>query len=392
MKDAVIVSAVRTAIGKFGGMLSGVSTVELGAIVIREAMARAGISGEIVDEVIMGNVLQAGLGQNPARQAALRAGLPVETPAWTLNKVCGSGLKAVAEAALAVRAGEARCIIAGGMENMSATMYGVSSARWGKRMGDSMLIDLMIKDGLWDAFNDYHMGMTAENVAEQYGLTREELDAHSLLSQKRAHEAIVSGAFKEEIVPVLVKQKKKEFLFDTDEFPRPDTNEEGLASLRPAFKPGGVVTAGNSSGLNDGSAAVVVMDAELAEELHISPMARIISWASGGVDPSVMGLGPIPATRKALEKAHWTVADLDQVEANEAFAAQFLAVGRELQLDMNKVNIHGGAISLGHPIGASGARILTSLLYTLKHTGQKKGLATLCIGGGQGFAMLVESI
>ncbi|HJD97483.1 acetyl-CoA C-acetyltransferase [Mailhella massiliensis] len=391
MNEAVIISAARTAIGKFGGALSSVPAVELGSIVIREAIHRAGISADVVDEVIMGNVLQAALGQNPARQAALRAGLPVEKPAWTLNKVCGSGLKAVAEAALAIRAGEARCMVAGGMENMSAAPFAMPSARWGARMGDNTMVDLMIRDGLWDAFNNYHMGMTAENVAARYGLTREDLDAHALLSQKRAQEAIASGAFKEEIVPVPIKQKKKEFLFDTDEFPRPDTSAEALAKLRPAFKEGGVVTAGNSSGINDGAAAFVVMDARLAEELHLQPMARIISWAPGGVDPSVMGLGPIPATRNALAKAGWTVDSLDQIEANEAFAAQFLAVGRELNFDMGRVNIHGGAIALGHPIGASGARILTTLLYTLRHLKQKRGLATLCIGGGQGFAMLVEA-
>ena len=391
MNEAVIISAARTAIGKFGGALSSVPAVELGSIVIREAIHRAGISADVVDEVIMGNVLQAALGQNPARQAALRAGLPVEKPAWTLNKVCGSGLKAVAEAALAIRAGEARCMVAGGMENMSAAPFAMPSARWGARMGDNTMVDLMIRDGLWDAFNNYHMGMTAENVAARYGLTRKDLDAHALLSQKRAQEAIASGAFKEEIVPVPIKQKKKEFLFDTDEFPRPDTSAEALAKLRPAFKEGGVVTAGNSSGINDGAAAFVVMDARLAEELHLQPMARIISWAPGGVDPSVMGLGPIPATRNALAKAGWTVDSLDQIEANEAFAAQFLAVGRELNFDMGRVNIHGGAIALGHPIGASGARILTTLLYTLRHLKQKRGLATLCIGGGQGFAMLVEA-
>lgn len=392
MKDVVIASAVRTAIGNFGGALSSVPAVELGAVVIREALTRAGIDASMVDEVIMGNVLQAGQGQNPSRQAAIRAGVPEEIPSWTVNKVCGSGLKSVTEAALAIRAGEARCIVAGGMENMSLAPYVMPSARWGNRMGSCEMVDEMIKDGLWDAFHDYHMGITAENVATRYQLTREDLDAHAVLSQKRAGAALESGVFEEEIVPVHVEQKKKSFEFVRDEYPRPDSNMEALGTLRPAFKKDGVVTAGNSSGLNDGAAAVVLMDAELAKELGISPLARIVSWASSGVAPEVMGLGPIPATKKALEKAGWRVEDLDQIEANEAFAAQFIAVGRELEFDIEKVNVNGGAIALGHPIGASGTRILVTLLHTLKRKNQSKGLATLCIGGGQGIAVLVERL
>ncbi len=390
MREVIIAGAVRTALGSYGGSLASVPAVELGTIVIREALSRAGIGVEHVDEVIMGNVLQAGLGQNPARQAAVHAGIPVETPAWTVNKVCGSGLKAIAEAALAVRAGEARCIVAGGMESMSQAPYVLQNERWGARMGDGKIVDEMIRDGLWDAFNDYHMGITAENVAERYGLSREELDAHAVLSQERAARAVREGSFAEEIVPVHVEQKKKSYDFSVDEFPRAGTTMEVLARLRPAFKKDGVVTAGNSSGLNDGAAAAVVMDAGLAKELGVVPMARIVSWASGGVAPEVMGLGPIPATRRALDKAGWKVEDLDQIEANEAFASQFLAVGRELGLSMDNVNVNGGAIALGHPIGASGARILVTLLHTLKRKGQKRGLATLCIGGGQGIAMLVE--
>lgn len=356
MREVVIVGAARTALGSFGGSLASVPAVELGAVAIRAALSRGGADAGMVEEVIMGNVLQAGLGQNPARQASVKAGIPVEIPAWTVNKVCGSGLKAVAEAALAIRAGEARCVVAGGMENMSQAPYVLPSARWGGRMGDAELVDGMIRDGLWDAFNHYHMGITAENVAARYRLSREELDAHAALSQRRAAAAQEAGVFDEEIVPVHVEQKKKAFDFARDEFPRPGTTMETLGKLRPAFKKDGVVTAGNAS----------------------------------GVEPDVMGLGPIPATRKALGKAGWTVADLDQIEANEAFAAQFLAVGRELGFGLDNVNVNGGAIALGHPIGASGARILVTLLHTLKRKGQSRGLATLCIGGGQGIAMLVE--
>lgn len=311
MREVVIVSAARTALGSFGGSLASVPAVELGAVAIRAALSRGGVDAGMVEEVVMGNVLQAGLGQNPARQAAVKAGIPVEIPAWTVNKVCGSGLKAVAEAALAIRAGEARCVVAGGMENMSLASYVLPSARWGGRMGDAKLVDEMIRDGLWDAFNDYHMGITAENVAARYHLSREELDAHAVLSQERAAAALEAGVFDEEIVPVHVEQKKKSFDFARDEFPRPGTTMDVLGKLRPAFKKDGVVTAGNASGVNDGAAALVLMDAGLAAERGLSPLARIVGWASAGVEPDVMGLGPIPATRKALEKAGWTVADLD---------------------------------------------------------------------------------
>ena len=390
MKKIVIASACRTAIGKFGGTLANVPAAELGSIVIKEALNRANVKPEQVDHVYMGCVIQAGLGQNVARQAALKAGLPIETPAVTVNVVCGSGLNCVNMAAQMIEAGDADIVVAGGMENMSQASYVLPSARWGGRMGDVKLVDEMIRDGLWDAFNDYHMGITAENVAARYHLSREELDAHAVLSQQRAAAALESGVFDEEIVPVHVEQKKKSFDFARDEFPRPGTTMDVLGKLRPAFKKDGVVTAGNASGVNDGAAALVLMDAGLAAERGLSPLARIVGWASAGVEPDVMGLGPIPATRKVLEKAGWTVADLDQIEANEAFAAQFLAVGRELGFSLDNVNVNGGAIALGHPIGASGARILVTLLHTLKRKGQSRGLATLCIGGGQGIAMLVE--
>ena len=390
MNGAVIVSAVRTAIGSFGGALSAVPAVDLGGLVIREALRRAGLEAREPDEVIMGNVLQAGLGQNPARQAAIKAGLPVETTALTINKVCGSGLKAVALAAQAIRAGDADCVVAGGMENMSLAPYVLEKARWGYRMGNGQLIDVMIRDGLWDAFNDYHMGVTAENVAAQFGLSREEQDAQALLSQQRAAAAIESGAFKKEIVPVVIPGKKGDLTFDQDEYPRRETNAEALARLKPAFQKDGSVTAGNASGLNDGAAALVIMSEARAKKLGASPLAAIASYASAGVDPSVMGLGPISATGQALAKAGWQVADLDLIEANEAFAVQFLGVGRELGFDPAKVNVNGGAIALGHPIGASGARILVTLLHALEARDLKKGLATLCIGGGMGTALTVE--
>ncbi|WP_346682494.1 acetyl-CoA C-acetyltransferase [Megasphaera stantonii] len=392
MKEVVIVSACRTAIGKFGGSLKDVPAADLGAIVIEEAIKRAGIDKAIVDEVVMGNVLQAAQGQNPARQAMIKAGLPVETPAMTINKVCGSGLRCVSLAAQMIKAGDADVIVAGGMENMSAAPYAIPKARYGYRMGNGVLVDTMIKDGLWDAFNDYHMGITAENVAEQFGVSREDQDALGARSQQKACEAIKSGAFKDQIVPVVIHGKKGDTVFDTDEFPREGTTVESLAKLKPAFKKGGTVTAGNASGINDGAAAFVVMSAEKAAELGLKPMAKVVSYASAGVDPSIMGIGPVPSSRKALEKAGLTVDDLSLVEANEAFAAQSVYVVRELGLDMSKVNIHGGAIALGHPIGASGARILVTLLYGLKEVGGKYGLATLCIGGGQGTACIVENI
>lgn len=393
MREVVIASAVRTAIGKFGGSLLPLSAPELGAIVIKEALKRANVPGEKVDEVIFGNVLQAGLGQNPARQASIKAGLPIEVPAFTVNKVCGSGLKCVELAAQSILAGDNDIVVAGGMESMSNAPFVTSGkARWGLRMGDSKLVDVMIKDGLWDAFNNYHMGITSENVAEKFGVTREDQDEVSARSQQRAIAAIKSGAFKDEIVPVTIKTKKGETVFDTDEFPREGTTTEILAKLRPAFKQGGTVTAGNASGLNDGAAALVIMSAEKAQELGIKPMAKILSYASAGVDPAIMGIGPIPASRKALSKAGLEVKGLDLIEANEAFAAQFVEVGRELNFDPDKVNVNGGAIALGHPIGASGARILVTLLYALKNRDKKLGLATLCIGGGMGTSAVVEML
>ena len=393
MREVVIASAVRTAIGKFGGSLTPLSAPQMGAVVIKEALDRAALKPEQVDEVIMGNVLQAGLGQNPARQAAIFAGLPVEVPAFTVNKVCGSGLKCVELAAQSILAGDNDIVVAGGMESMSNASFTVpGKARWGLKMGDQKMVDVMIRDGLWDAFNDYHMGITSENVAEKFGVTREDQDEVACRSQQRAIEAIKSGAFKEEIVPVTIKTKKGEKVFDTDEFPKEGTTMEVLAKLRPAFKKGGTVTAGNASGLNDGAAALVIMSADKAKELGIKPMAKIVSYASAGVDPAIMGIGPIPASRKALAKAGLEVKDMDLVEANEAFAAQTVEVGRELQLDWAKTNVNGGAIALGHPIGASGARILVTLLYALKHRDKKRGLATLCIGGGMGTATVVEML
>jgi acetyl-CoA C-acetyltransferase len=393
MKDVVIVGAARTAIGTFGGSLKGVPARKLGAIVIKEALNRAGVKPEQVDEVIMGNVLQGGLGQNVARQMSLDAGLPVEVPAMTINKVCGSGLRAVELAAQIIKAGDADIIVAGGAENMSATAYAIPSARWGQRMFDGKMVDMMVNDGLWDAFNGYHMGITAENVAEQWGLTREQLDEFSLASQQKAEAAIKSGAFKEEIVPVEIPQRKGDpIIFDTDEHPKFGSSLEKMAKLKPAFKKdGGVVTAANASGINDSGAAVVVMSAEKAAELGIKPLVKIVSYASGGVDPKIMGVGPVPATTKALEKAGLTIADMDLYEANEAFAAQSLAVGKELGFDPEKLNLKGGAIALGHPIGASGCRILITLIYEmLERPEVKKGLATLCIGGGMGTACIVE--
>ncbi|AIY80180.1 acetyl-CoA C-acetyltransferase [Clostridium botulinum] len=393
MKEVVIVSAVRTALGSFGGALKTVPAVDLGATVIKEALNRAGVKPEAVEEVIMGNVIQAGLGQNPARQSTLKAGLPNEVPAMTINKVCGSGLRAVSLAAQMIKAGDADVIVAGGMENMSAAPYVLPGARWGQRMGDAKMVDTMIKDGLWDAFNNYHMGVTAENIAKQWGLTREEQDAFSAGSQQKAQKAIESGRFKDEIVPVMIPQRKGEpKVFDTDEFPRFGTTKESLGKLKPAFIKDGTVTAGNASGINDGAAAFVVMSAEKAAELGVKPLAKILSYGSKGLDPAIMGYGPFHATKKALEEANLTVADLDLVEANEAFAAQSLAVAKDLGFDMEKVNVNGGAIALGHPVGASGGRILVTLLYEMEKRDAKKGLATLCIGGGMGTALIVERL
>ncbi len=390
MREVVVVSAVRTAVGTFGGTLKDMSAAELGGIAIKAAIEKVSVKPEQVEEVLLGCVLQTALGQNVARQAALKAGLPVEVPCTTVNKVCGSGLKTVNSAAAAIAAGEADIIVAGGTENMSAAPYAVNGARWGMRMGDGAMTDVMIKDGLWCAFNDYHMGMTAENIAEKYGITREMQDQFALTSQERAHAAIESGRFKDEIVPVSVPQRKKDpITFEIDEHPRM-TDLEKLAKLRPAFKKDGTVTAGNASGINDSAAALVVMSREKAEQLGLKPLAVIKSYASAGVDPAVMGTGPIPASRKALEKAGWKVADLDLIEANEAFAAQALSVMKELELDPEKTNVNGGAIALGHPIGASGARVFVSLLHEMQKRDAKRGLATLCIGGGQGIACVVE--
>ncbi len=391
MKEIVIASACRTAIGSFGGSLKGVSTADLGATVVKEAVARAGIKPEQVDEVIFGCVLQAGLGQNVARQVSINAGLPIECTAFTINIVCGSGLKAVALAANQILAGESEIVVCGGAENMSAAPYAVPAARWGARMNNTQMIDVTVNDGLWDAFNNYHMGITAENVAEKYGLTREMQDEFAVNSQNKAEAAIKAGKFKDEIVPVMIPQRKGDpICFDTDEFPKFGTTMDKVAKLRPAFKKDGTVTAANASGINDGAAAFVVMSKEKAEELGITPLATIVSYATGGVDPTIMGVGPVPASRKALEKAGLTIDDMDLIEANEAFAAQSLAVARDLGFDMSKVNVNGGAIALGHPVGASGGRILVTLLHEMAKQDATYGLATLCIGGGQGQALIVK--
>ena len=391
MREVVIASAARTPIGSFGGTLKNTPAVTLGKTAVEEAVKRAGINPEQVDELVFGCVLQAGLGQNVARQVSLAAGLPKETPAMTINKVCGSGLRSVALAAQIIKAGDADIVVAGGTESMSMAPYAMPAARWGARMFDAKMVDVMVNDGLWDAFNQYHMGITAENVAEQWGITREELDEFSLKSQQKAEAAIKAGKFKDEIVPVVIPQKKGDpIVFDTDEYPKFGSSLEKMAKLKPAFKKDGVVTAANASGINDSAAALVVMSAEKAAELGIEPLCKIVSYASAGVDPSIMGVGPVPASKKALEKAGLTVDDIDLFEANEAFAAQSVAVGRELQIPEEKLNVNGGAIALGHPIGASGARILITLIYEMKKRGAKKGLATLCIGGGMGTAMVVE--
>lgn len=392
MKEVVIVSAVRTPVGRFGGSLKDIPAVDQGALVIKEALRRINLDPGEVEEVIMGNVIQAGLGQNPARQASIKAGIPQEVPAYTVNKVCASGLKTVGLAAQMIKAGDADVVVAGGMENMSAGPYLVPKARWGYRMGAGQLEDAMIKDGLWCAFNDYHMGITAENVAEKYNISREEQDELALRSQQRAEAAIKEGKFKEEIVPVEIPRRKGDpVIFDTDEHPRFGTTMEALAKLKPAFKKDGTVTAGNASGINDGAGAVVVMSAEKARELGLKPLCKVTGFGAGGVDPAYMGLGPIPATRKVLKKTGLAVSDLDLIEANEAFASQCLAVARELELPMDKTNVNGGAIALGHPIGFSGTRILITLLHELRRRGGRYGLATLCIGGGQGAALIIEN-
>ena len=389
-KKVVLAGACRTAIGKMGGGLSTVPAAELGSIVIREALSRAKVPAEQVDEVLMGCVIQAGQGQNVARQASIKAGVPVEVPAVTINVVCGSGLNCVNMAAEMILAGDADIVVAGGTENMSLAPYAAMQGRYGYRMNDGKLVDTMVHDALWDAFNDYHMGITAENVAEQWNLSREALDEFSVRSQSLASKARAEGRFKDEIVPVEVKQKKATVVFDTDEGPREGTTMEALAKLRPAFKKDGIVTAGNASGINDGAAAIVVMSEEKARELGTEIMAYWLGGALGGVDPKIMGVGPVASTRKVFKRLGMTIKDIDLVEANEAFAAQSLAVAHDLEFDMDKVNVNGGAIALGHPVGASGCRILVTLLHEMKKRDAKKGLATLCIGGGMGCTAVVE--
>ncbi|MBF6034177.1 acetyl-CoA C-acetyltransferase [Pseudomonas sp. P155] len=391
MQDVVIVAATRTAIGSFQGSLASVSAVDLGAAVIRQLLEQTGLDGAQVDEVIMGQVLTAGAGQNPARQAAIKAGLPHAVPAMTLNKVCGSGLKALHLGAQAIRCGDADVIIAGGQENMSLSNYVMPGARTGLRMGHAQIVDTMISDGLWDAFNDYHMGITAENLVDKYEISREQQDAFAAASQQKAAAAIEAGRFVDEITPILIPQRKGDpVAFKVDEQPRGDTTAESLAKLRPAFKKDGSVTAGNASSLNDGAAAVILMSAEKAKALGLPVLAKIAAYANAGVDPAIMGIGPVSATRRCLDKAGWNLGQLDLIEANEAFAAQSLAVAKDLQWDLDKVNVNGGAIALGHPIGASGCRVLVTLLHEMIKRDAKKGLATLCIGGGQGVALALE--
>jgi acetyl-CoA C-acetyltransferase len=391
MQEVVIAGAVRTAIGKFGGALANIPAAQLGARVILDLLARTGLEPQQIDEVVMGQVLTAGTGQNSARQSAIGANLPVEVPATTVNKVCGSGLKAVQLAAQAIRCGDAEIFIAGGQENMSLAPHVLPNSRNGVRMGEWTLIDTMLVDGLWDAFHDCHMGCTAENVATQYGISRAEQDAFAAASQQKAEAAQKAGRFRDEIVPIEIPQPKgPAVVFDTDEYPRPGTTAEALAKLKPAFRPDGTVTAGNASGINDGAAALLVMSGHMAERYGLKPLARIAAFGSAGVEPAIMGTGPIAATRICLNRAGWSVDQLDLIEANEAFAAQAIAVNRELGWDADKVNVNGGAIALGHPIGASGARVLVTLLHEMRRRNARKGVATLCIGGGQGIAIAVE--
>jgi acetyl-CoA C-acetyltransferase len=390
MEDVVIVAAGRTAVGKFGGTLAKIPAVELGAQVIKTLLGRIGVDPGTVDEVIMGQVLTAGAGQNPARQASIKAGVPDRVPAFTVGKVCGSGLKATHLAAQAIKCGDATIIVAGGQENMSASPHVLPNSREGIRMGDGKLVDTMIVDGLWDAFNQYHMGVTAENVAREFDISRAEQDAFALASQLKAEAAQKSGKFKDEIIPVEIPTKKGTLVFDTDEYPKAGSTLEALSSLRPAFNKEGTVTAGNASGLNDGAAAVIMMSASKAKELGLKPLARIKAYSSAGVDPSIMGMGPVSATKLCLQKAGWTHEDVDLMEINEAFAAQAIAVNKEMGWDTSKINVNGGAIALGHPIGASGARILVTLLYEMIRRDAKRGLASLCIGGGMGVALAVE--
>ena len=389
MTDIVIVAATRTAIGAFSGSLSAYSGAQLGEIAMRDALARAKVEAKDVSEVLMGQVLTAGVGKNPARQAALLAGLPIESSAMTINQVCGSGLRAVALGMRAIQSGDSQIVIAGGQESMTNSAH-AAPVRAGVKMGPLEFVDTMIKDGLWDAFNGYHMGITAENIAREHGLTRDMLDEFSCASQNKAEAAIKSGRFKDEITPVKITVKREEKLFDTDEFPRAGATVEALGKLKPAFDKAGVVTAGNASGINDGAAVVMLMSAKEAERRGLKPLARIASWATAGVDPKVMGLGPIPASKAALAKAGWNVGDLDLIEANEAFAAQAVAVNRQMEWDLAKVNVNGGAIALGHPIGASGCRVLVTLLHEMAKRDAHKGLTTLCIGGGMGIAMCLE--
>jgi acetyl-CoA C-acetyltransferase len=392
VKEIVLAGACRTALGKFGGGLAEIPAAELGAVVIKEAVRRAKIDPKQVDEVFMGCVLQAGLGQNVARQASLKAGLPVEVPATTVNNVCGSGLKCVGIAAALIASGEADIVVAGGTENMSLAPYALPQARFGYRMNDGKLVDTMIRDGLWEAFNDYHMGVTAENVAKKYGITREMQDEFAAKSQQKCEKAQNEGKFDEEIVPVQVKVKKEVIEFKRDEFPRAGVTAEGLMKLKPAFLNDGTVTAANASGINDGAAAVVVMSAEKAKELGVKPLAKLLICTSAGVEPEIMGIGPIASTKKALSRTGLTIDDIDLIEANEAFAAQAVAVGGELRFPEENLNVNGGAIALGHPIGASGCRILVTLLYELKRQGKKRGIATLCVGGGMGVTAIVEAL
>ncbi|WP_461368838.1 acetyl-CoA C-acetyltransferase [Candidatus Darwinibacter acetoxidans] len=393
MREVVIVKALRTAIGSFGGTLKDLTAPQLAAVVIRRILEETNLPPEEIDEVILGNVLQAAAGQNPARQAAMEAGIPETVPAYTINKVCGSGLKAVGLAAQAIRAGDGDVFVVGGMESMSTAPYAVPKARWGARMGHEQLTDTMIKDGLWCAFTDTHMGITAENIAERWQISRAEQDEFAAASQEKCQQALAEGRFQAEIVPVVIPQRRGDpIVFERDEYPREGVTVESLSRLRPAFKPDGTVTAGNASGINDGAAALLVMSREKAESLGLKPLAQVKSYASSALDPGIMGLGPVEATRRALAKCDWQIDDLDLIEANEAFAAQSIAVMRELGLDPAKVNVNGGAIALGHPIGASGARILVTLLHAMEQRGAQKGLATLCIGGGQGYAVTVERL
>jgi acetyl-CoA C-acetyltransferase len=390
MDDIVIVAAMRTAVGKFGGAIAKVSAADLGAHVIKGLMAKTGVNPEHISEVILGQVLTAGCGQNPARQAVIKSGLPNMIPAFTVGKVCGSGLKATHLAAQALKCGDANIIIAGGQENMSASPHVLNGSRDGFRMGDAKLVDTMIVDGLWDVYNQYHMGVTAENVAKKYNISRQEQDEFAVASQNKAEAAQKAGKFKDEILPLEIPSKKGAIVFDTDEFIKHGTTLESLSSLRPAFSKDGTVTAGNASGINDGAAAVVMMTAKMAHDLGLTPLAKIKAYASAGLDPSIMGMGPVPATQRCLEKAGWTHADLDLMEINEAFAAQAIAVNREMGWDTSKINVNGGAIAIGHPIGASGCRILVSLLHEMVRRDAKRGLASLCIGGGMGVALAVE--